>query len=191
MVFPIVAYGHPTLRKKAEEINKDYEGLDEFIDNMFTTMYETVGVGLAAPQVNRSIRLFVIDASVYADEHKETKDFKKVFINPTIIEENGEEDVFKESCLSLPNLSEYVSRKPKIKIQYYDQKFDQHTDEYDGILARVIQHEYDHLEGILYVDRLSNLTRTLMRRKLKDIETGRINPPYKMIFARKKKKSIK
>ncbi len=191
MVFPIAAYGHPVLKKKAEEIDKDYEGLNEFIEDMFTTMYETAGVGLAAPQVNRSICLFIIDAYPYAEEHEIAKDFKKVFINPAIIEKTGEEDVFKESCLSLPGLSEYVSRKPKIRIKYYDQNFDIHEEEYEGILARIMQHEYDHLEGILYVDRLSNLTRTLLRRKLREIETGKIDPPYKMIFAKNKKKVIK
>lgn len=188
MVLPITAYGHPVLKKRAEEIDKNYPDLQKLIEDMFETMYETVGVGLAAPQVNRSIRLFIVDATPYAEEDKHAENFKKVFINPEITEENGEEDLFKESCLSLPNLSEYVSRQPKIRIRYMDEDFNEHEEEYDGMVARIIQHEYDHLEGILYVDRLSNFTRTLLKRKLKDIETGKIDPPYKMLFANKKSK---
>lgn len=188
MIYPIVAYGHPVLKKKAKEIDKDYPDLKEFLENMFETMYETVGVGLAAPQVNKSIRIFVIDASPYVEEYPEAENFKQVFINPKIVEESGDDEDFKESCLSLPFLSEYVTRKKDIRIQYYDENFEFHEEEFTGILSRVIQHEYDHLEGMVYIDRLSSFTKTLMRRKLKDLEKGNVNPPYKMIFAPSKKR---
>ncbi|MCF8396824.1 MAG: peptide deformylase [Bacteroidales bacterium] len=187
MVYPIVAYGHPVLKKKAEEIDQDYPDLGQLIDDMYETMYETVGVGLAAPQINKSIRLFIIDTGPFAEDDPEVKAEKKVFINPKIIEQKGEDEDFKESCLSLPRLEEYVNRKNKVRIQYYDENFKFHDEEFDKIAARVIQHEYDHLEGILYVERVSNLAKTLLRGKLRDIEKGKIDPPYKMIFGPKKK----
>lgn len=187
MIYPVVAYGHPTLRKKAKEIDRDYPQLQEILKNMHETMYESVGVGLAAPQVNISIRLFIIDATPYHEEYPEAKEFKQIFINPQIIEETGEEWEYKEACLSLPNLAEYVARKPDIRIQYYDENFEYHDEKYTGVLGRIIQHEYDHLEGILFVDRINPLSRTLLRRKLNDIKTGKIDPAYKMIFAPRKK----
>ncbi|MDZ7741780.1 MAG: peptide deformylase [Bacteroidota bacterium] len=190
MVYPIVAYGHPILKKVAEEIDKDYPDLHKLIEDMYETMYETVGVGLAAPQINKSIRLFVINTQPFTDDDPEVKPLKKVFINPRIIEEKGEDEDFKESCLSLPRLAEYVTRKNKIRLQYYDENFEFHDEEFDNITARVIQHEYDHLEGILYVERVSNLAKTLLRSKLRDIEKGKIDPPYKMIFAPGKKKNL-
>lgn len=189
MIYPIVAYGHPTLKKRAEDISEDYPDLPQIIENMFETMYESVGVGLAAPQVNKSIRLFLVDATPYEEEHPEAKDFKKVFINPKIIEESGEEWEFKEACLSIPFIAEYVERKPKIRIQYYDENFKFHDEIYEGILARIIQHEYDHLEGVLFVEKINPLNKALIRRKLNEIKTGKVNPAYRMTFAPKKKKN--
>lgn len=189
MVLPIVAYGHPNLRKVSTEIDKDYEGLDELIEDMFETMYESDGVGLAAPQINKNIRLFIVDASPYEKDMPELRDFKKVFINPVIIEEEGNEWEFNEGCLSIPDIREEVVRKPNVRIQYYDRDFKFHDETFDGIAARIIQHEYDHLEGVLFVDRVSNLRKMLLKRKLNDISTGNISPGYKMIFpARKRKK---
>ncbi len=186
MALPIAAYGHPFLRRRATEISKDYPGLDDLIDNMFETMYESVGVGLAAPQVNKSIRLFVVDTSPYKEEYPEAADFKQVFINPTIVEETGKKWEYKEACLSFPGIAEYVSRKEKLKIQYYDREFEHHEAEYDGVLARVIQHEYDHLEGILFIDKINPLSRTLLRKKLNEIKSGKVETSYQMIFADKK-----
>ena len=189
MILPIVAYGHPTLRRVAEEIEEDHPGLQDLIDNMFETMYLSEGVGLAAPQVNHSIRLFIIDAAPYEHDHPELKGFKKVFINPYITEESGEEWAFNEGCLSIPEIREDVMRKPKIRIQYQDENFQEHDETYDGIIARIIQHEYDHLEATLFVDRISSLRKMLLRRKLSDISSGNIDAKYKMIFPAKKKKA--
>ena len=188
MVLPVTAYGHPVLRKISKEIDKDYPNLKELIDNMFETMYFSKGVGLAAPQVNLSICLFIVDASPFAEEMPETKDFKKVIINPKIVEEKGEEWIFNEGCLSVPDIREDISRKPNIHIQYYDENFEYHDKIYDGILARIIQHEYDHLKGILFIDRVSNLRKMLLKRRLSDISKGNIDVSYKMIFPIKKKK---
>ncbi len=189
MKLPIVAFGHPVLRKVSQEIEKDYPNLNELIDNMFETMYSSNGVGLAAPQVNLSIRLFIVDASPYGEEKPELKEFKKVFINAHIIEEEGEEWDFSEGCLSIPDIHEDVSRKPRIRIQYFDPDFNYHDERYEGIPARIIQHEYDHLDGILFVDRISSLRKMLLKRKLNDISTGNIDVSYKMIFPVKKKRS--
>ena len=188
MILPIVAYGHPTLRKIAGDIEPGHPGLDELIDNMFETMYQSEGVGLAAPQVNQSIRLFIIDASPYEQDHPEFKGFKKIFINPHIIEESGEEWAFNEGCLSVPEIREDVMRKPRIRIQYQDRDFNLYDEIYEGIPARIIQHEYDHLEATLFVDRISPLRKILLKRKLNDISAGNIEPKYKMIFPAKKKK---
>ncbi|MBK9291299.1 MAG: peptide deformylase [Bacteroidetes bacterium] len=182
MILPIVAYGHPTLKKVALDIQPDYPGLQQLISDMWETMYAAHGLGLAAPQVNKSIRLFVIDASPYADEYPELKDFKKVFINAHITSENGEEVRMSEGCLSIPGLSEEVSRKPEITITYVDENFVPHTETYAGFIARVIQHEYDHIDGVLYVDRLSPMRKMLLRNKLKDISEGRVDVDYRMIF---------
>ncbi len=188
MIYPIVAYGHPVLKKRAEEIDSDYPKLKEIIENMFESMQEAVGVGLAAPQVNLSIRLLLIDAESYGDEYPEAEGFKKVFINPEIIEENGEEWEFKEACLSVPGIAEFVSRKPNIKVRYQDENFNKVEEEYDGMIARIFQHEYDHLEGVLFVDRVSNLKKVLLKNKLKDIMTGKTKTSYKMILPPKKRK---
>ncbi|MCD4665795.1 MAG: peptide deformylase [Bacteroidales bacterium] len=187
MILPVVAYGHPLLRRVAKEIDKDYPGLNELIENMYETMYSSSGVGLAAPQINLSIRMFVLDASPFADEVPEAEGFKRVFINPYIIEEDGEEWSFNEGCLSIPEIREDVVRKPKIRIQYYDENFKFHDEQYDNVMARIIQHEYDHLNGILFVDRVSNIRKVLLKRKLLDISKGNISVDYKMIFPKKKK----
>ncbi len=187
MVLPILAYGHPTLRRISEDIEKDYPGLDELVEDMFDTMYLTSGVGLAAPQVGKSIRLFIVDASPFAEEVPEAKEFKKIFINAQIVEEKGEEWSFNEGCLSLPDIREDVIRKPGIRIQYYDENFEYHDDKFSKVMARIIQHEYDHLEGVLFVDRISNIRKMLLKRKLSDISKGNIDVDYKMIFPKKKK----
>ena len=188
MILPIVAYGHPTLRKIAVDIEPGHPGLEELIDSMFETMYQSEGVGLAAPQVNQSIRLFIVDASPYEKDNPEFKGFKKVFINPHIIEETGEEWSFNEGCLSVPEIREDVMRKPRIRIQYQDSAFNFYDEIYEGIPARIIQHEYDHLEATLFVDRISPLRKILLKRRLYDISTGNIEVSYKMIFPGKKKK---
>ena len=188
-MLPIVAYGHPTLRKISREIDKDYPGLNQLIEDMFDTMYTSIGVGLAAPQVNKSIRLFIMDATPYAEDYPDAKDFKKVFINPKIVEEDGKDWVFNEGCLSIPHIREDITRKSKVRIQYYDQEFNFHDETYSGVTGRIIQHEYDHLEGILFVDKTSPWKKTLLRRKLNDISRGNIEVSYKMIFPEKKKKS--
>lgn len=188
MIFPIVAYGHPNLRKTAVDIDKDYPDLQQFIADMFETMYASNGVGLAAPQVNRNIRLFVIDATPYADDFPGETELKKVFINARIVEETGEEWAFNEGCLSIPDIREDVLRKPDIKIEYYDENFVFHSHEVKGVLARVIQHEYDHLDGILFVDRINPLRKIIIKRKLSDITKGLVKIDYRMIFPMLKKK---
>lgn len=188
MILPIIAYGHPTLRKVAQEIDKDHPGLDDLIANMFDTLYAAEGIGLAAPQVNESVRLFIIDASPFGEEHPELKDFKKVFINPYITDETGEIWSYNEGCLSIPELREDVSRPSRLTITYYDRDFIFHEEVYDGITARIIQHEYDHIEGILFVDRVSSLRKVLLKKKLASITNGEVRPSYKMIFPGKKKK---
>jgi len=190
MMFPIVAYGHPVLRKKAVEIEPDFEGLPELIDDLLNSMYESDGLGLAAPQINKSIRLFVIDASPLAEKYPEAKNFKKVFVNPYIIDESGDEWAFKEGCLSIPDISEEVYRQPNIKLQYQDMEFNNYEENFGGVIARIIQHEYDHLEGVLFVDRINPLRKTLLKKKLNDITKGNINVDYKMIFPAAKKKKI-
>lgn len=188
MILPIVAYGHPTLKKVAEEIDQDYPGLDELISNMFETMYSAEGVGLAATQVNRGIRLFIVDASPFEEELPETDDLKKVFINPYILEEEGDEWSFNEGCLSVPKIREDILRKPNITIEYMDRDFNLIEEKYDGVMARVIQHEYDHLEGKIFVDRVNPLRKMLLKRRLHDISSGNIDVDYRMIFPLKSKK---
>lgn len=194
MILPIVAYGDPVLKKKAKEIDKDYPNLSGLLENMFETMYNAHGVGLAAPQIGLSIRLFLVDAEPFSEdeelseeEAKELKDFKKVFINATILEETGEEWVFTEGCLSIPDIREDVFRKERIKINYFDENFVEHTEIYDGLAARVIQHEYDHIEGILFTDKLSSLKKRLIKGKLANISKGKINSEYRMRFPSVKK----
>lgn len=190
MILPITAYGHPVLKKVAQDIDKDYPELEQFIKDMFETMYFAEGVGLAAPQVNKSIRVFVMDASHYADEIPEAKDFKKIFINAHITERSGDEKLVEEGCLSIPHIREEVWRKNDIRIEYYDENWQFHNETYSGMIARIIQHEYDHLDGVLFVDKVSMLRKTLLKRRLQDITTGNIKTDYKMIFPPLKKKRI-
>ncbi|WP_027418251.1 peptide deformylase [Crocinitomix catalasitica] len=196
MILPIVAYGSPILKKEAEEIEQNHEGLAQLIENMFETMYEASGVGLAAPQINQSIRVFIVDASPFAEvEEGEEPDpmaagldgFKKVFINPIIEEESGEEWAFAEGCLSIPKIREEVMRKPKIKISYYDQDWNYLEEEYEGYAARIIQHEYDHVDGILFTDHLSPLKKRMLKKKLINISKGEVDAPYRMKFPQIKK----
>ncbi|MCM8568172.1 peptide deformylase [Gramella jeungdoensis] len=194
MILPIVAYGDPVLKKKAKEIDKDYPKLEELIDNMWDTMYNAYGVGLAAPQVGLPIRLFLIDPAPFAEdeemdekEQEELKNMRKVFINPQIIEEEGEEWAFSEGCLSIPEIREDVFRQPDITIEYYDENFEKHTEKYSGLAARVIQHEYDHIEGILFTDKLSSLKKRLIKSKLANISKGKVQVDYKMRFPLAKK----
>jgi len=191
MILPVVAYGNPVLKKVGEEIDENYKDLDKLIANMFETMYEASGVGLAAPQINKSIRLFIIDASPFAEvEEGEEPDpmadgldgFKKVFINPIIEEESGEEWAFAEGCLSIPKIREDVMRKPNIKISYFDENWNFYEEEYDGYAARIIQHEYDHVEGVLFTDYLSPLKKRMLKKKLVNISKGDIDVPYRMKF---------
>ncbi|WP_127845089.1 peptide deformylase [Psychroflexus aestuariivivens] len=194
MILPIVAYGDPVLKKKAKEISEDYPNLQSLIDNMFETMYNASGVGLAAPQIGLPIRLFVVDAKPFAEDENLTeiekanlKDFKKVFINPTITSEAGVDWDFNEGCLSIPNINEDVFRKPNIEIEYYDENFKKHSLELSGLSARVVQHEYDHIEGILFTDHISSLKKRLIKSKLNNISKGKVNVGYRMKFPLAKK----
>lgn len=180
MIYPIVVYGSPVLRKVASEIDKDYPNLTKLIEDMFETMYASDGIGLAAPQIGKSIRLMVIDATSLAEEEPKLANFKKVFINPEIIKEEGAEWAFSEGCLSLPKIREDVVRKPNVHIQYYDENFEFHDEKWDGIAARIIQHEYDHLEGVLFVDHLSPLKKKLLKGKLNAISKGKVDANYKV-----------
>ncbi len=180
MKYPVTVYGDPLLRKKAKTIEKDHPKLDEIIENMWETMYYSDGVGLAAPQVGLSLRLFVIDASSGADEEPELAGFKKVFINPEIIETNGEEWTMNEGCLSLPEIREDVDRPDEVTIKYLDENFEEHLETYKGFAGRVIQHEYDHLEGVLFVDHLSPLRKRLLKGKLLAISKGKVRPHYRI-----------
>jgi len=188
MILPIHAYGDPVLRKKTVEIDKNYPDLSQLIKNMFETMYQAKGIGLAAPQVGLSISLFIVDASPFAEyeEYQEIKDrfvnFKRVFINSKILKREGELIKFNEGCLSIPDIHEDVKRPESITIEYYDEKWNKHTDTFDDVRARVIQHEYDHIKGILFTDMLSPLKKKLIQRKLTDISKGNIEVGYKMKF---------
>ncbi|MCO6500813.1 MAG: peptide deformylase [Vicingus serpentipes] len=184
MILPIVAYGDAVLRKETEEIDKDYPDLDILIDDMFETMYAAKGVGLAAPQIGLPIRLFIIDASGFNEEgeHPELADFKRVFINPVIIEENGTPWKFEEGCLSIPGIREEVNRKPNVVIEYYNEKFELVEEKLDGLAARIIQHEYDHIEATLFTDRINPLRKRLIKGKLNDIAKGNVKVGYRMKF---------
>ncbi len=187
-MLPITAYGHPTLKKVGEEIDKDYPTLEKLIEEMFETMYHSKGVGLAAQQINKAIRLFIIDASLYGDDYEEAKDFKKVFINAKITSFEGDDWEVEEGCLSVPGINEFVKRKSIVKITYQDENFKKHEETYDGMLSRIIQHEYDHTEGVVFVERLPQLKKMLLKRKLNDISSGKSPADYKMIYPRKKGK---
>ncbi len=195
MILPIVAYGDPVLRKQCKDISKTYPNLDALLENMYETMYGANGVGLAAPQIGLPIRVFLVDASPFADkdqmdaqEFTQVEGFKKTFINPTILEEKGEEFAFNEGCLSIPDVREDVYRKPDITIEYYDENFTKHTQNYTGIIARIIQHEYDHIQGILFTDKLSSLKKRILKGRLTSISKGKTTVDYRMRFPNAKKK---
>lgn len=186
MVYPIVAYGHPVLKKRSAEIDKNYPDLQQVIADMYETMYFSQGVGLAAPQINLPIRLFITDGTPFKNEEPGVENFKKVFINPTIINEVGDEWIFNEGCLSIPGIREDVERKSEVHLKYLDENFLEHDEIFNGIAARIIQHEYDHIEGILFIDRLSPFKKRLLKGKLNDISAGRVDVEYKMKFGVKK-----
>jgi len=188
MILPIVAYGNSILKKVSVDIDKDYPDLEKLISDMFETMYHTEGVGLAAPQINKSIRLFVVDATPFGRDYPEAVGFRKVFINPVITEFSGDDVPFTEGCLSLPNLYEEVVRKDKIHIEYLDENFVAHEEDLSGIRSRVVQHEYDHLEGHVHVDRISQLRKIMIKGRLRDIAEGKVSVDYRMIFANQRKR---
>ena len=195
MILPVVAYGHPVLREVAKDISPDYPSLPKLIEDMWETMYASNGVGLAAPQIAKSIRLFVVDSSqIFSnmddDEKKDTAypdapGIKQAFINAHIVEEAGDDWAYNEGCLSIPKIREDVYRAEEVTLEYMDEAFEKHTKTFDGITARVILHEYDHIEGKLFIDHLSPLKRKLLGRKLNDISKGSIKVDYKMLFPKK------
>jgi peptide deformylase len=184
MIYPIVAYGSPVLKTRAHEIEKDFVNLPELIVDMFETMYHAQGVGLAAPQIGLGIRIFVIDAGPM-EEDEGGEEFKKVFINPIKVTEEGEEWAFEEGCLSIPGIREDIYRNDRIRIKYLDENWIEHEETFDGIKARIIQHEYDHLEGILFTDKLNPIKKRLLRAKLNNIIKGNVKVEYRMKFAKK------
>jgi len=179
MILPVYVVGSPVLRKVAEDIDASYPDLQGLISNMFDTMSFSDGVGLAAPQIGKSIRLFVIDASPMAEDYPDLKDFKRVFLNAHITERFGEPWYFNEGCLSIPNLRENVLREESIRIHYVDENFLPHEEVFSGIAARVIQHEYDHLEGILFIDKLAQIRKRMVQGKIAAITKGRFSASYK------------
>ena len=194
MILPIVAYGDPVLRKVGKEIDEDYPKLDELIVNMRETMKNAQGVGLAAPHIGKDIRLFLIDASPFSEneeleeaERNFLKNFNKTFINAQIIEEEGEEWAFNEGCLSIPNINEDVFRNEMIHIEYLDENFEKKKETLSGLAARIFQHEYDHIEGILFTDKLSSLKKRLLKKKLENISKGKVDVDYRMKFPNQKK----
>jgi len=193
MILPIIGYGDPVLRKMCEAITPDYPHLKQIIADMYETMYNAYGVGLAAPQVGLAIRLFVIDTAPFGEDEDLSKEeqtllknFKRTFINAKMIKEEGEEWGFNEGCLSIPEVREDVYRNETITLQYHDEDFNTKTEVFDGLIARVIQHEYDHTEGILFTDRISSLKKQLIKKKLQNIMEGKARPDYKMKFVAKK-----
>ena len=195
MILPIVAYGDPVLRKMGVDIDKEYPNLDELIENMKETMINARGVGLAAPQIGKAIRLFIVDTSPFGEDEdlsdKEREylgNFKKVFINAKILKEEGDEWAFNEGCLSIPNITEDVFRQEKITLEYFDENFEKHIEVIDGMAARVIQHEYDHIEGVLFIDKIASLTKRLIKKRLENISKGLVNTDYKMKFFTVKKR---
>lgn len=184
MTYPIVVYGDPVLRQRAKEIEPGTD-VKQLVADMFDTMHEAQGIGLAAPQIGKSIRLFVVDGTALQQDDEESEPgmdtFKKVFINPILLEETGEPWAFEEGCLSIPNIRENITRKAKVRIRYYDEHWNQHEEEFDGMKARIIQHEYDHLEGRLFIDYLSPLKKRMLKGKLNDISRGLVNTEYRIL----------
>jgi len=190
MIYPIVVYGDPVLRQRAKDI-KEGTDLTQLIQDMYETMYLAKGIGLAASQIGKAIRLFVVDGSALKAEDDEARGenmegFKKAFVNPVILVEDGEPWEFEEGCLSIPNIREKISRKEKLKIRYYDEQWNVHEEEYDGIKARIIQHEYDHLEGKLFIDYLTPLKKRMLKGKLSDISRGEVDTEYRTLAPLKK-----
>ena len=187
MVLPVYVYGMSVLRKISSDIPEDFEGLGQMIEDLFETMRASEGIGLAAPQVGKSLRIFVVDTSPIAEDkgEPELKDFKKVFINPYILEEWGDPWSFEEGCLSLPQIREEVSRPDHVRIEYFDEHWNLLEEEYDGIRARVIQHEYDHLDGKLFVDKINPIRRKLLTPRLNAISHGKVDCDYKIIYPKK------
>ncbi len=181
MIYPIHLYGHPILRKESKEISPEYPQLKTLIDDMFATLTKAGGVGLAAPQIGLAIRLFIIDLDPFKDEHPEYKGVKKVLINPEFLEKSEETEIIEEGCLSLPEINEKVERPRRIKIRYYDEHFKEHIEEHDGWMARVIQHEYDHIDTHLFIDHISPLRRRMIKGKLNAIQKRKVNAKYKTI----------
>ncbi len=179
MLLPIYLYGQPVLRKIAANIDKDFPNFEELLANMWETMTKADGVGLAAPQIGQSIRLFVIDGSGFADKDPSMKEFRKSFINAQMLDESGEDNTFNEGCLSVPSIREDVVRKSKIKIRYQDENFNEYEEEFDGLKARIIQHEYDHLQGKLLIDHINPLKRRMLQGKLNNISKGKVTCDYK------------
>ncbi len=192
MILPIVAYGSPVLRKVANDITPEYEGLNKLLDDMWETMYNSNGVGLAAPQINKSIRLFVMDSQQIFENQEDNEKgmypdepgFKGVFINAKIIELSGEKWSYNEGCLSIPKVREDIMRHQSVTLEYLDEQFNNHTRTFNGLTARIILHEFDHIEGKLFIDHITPLKRTLLKRKLDDITKGKINIDYRMLFAK-------
>ncbi|PIQ16100.1 MAG: peptide deformylase [Flavobacteriales bacterium CG18_big_fil_WC_8_21_14_2_50_32_9] len=184
MILPIIAYGDPVLRKEGEEIDANYPDLKKLISDMFETMENSKGVGLAAPQVGLPIRLFIADTSGFNEDgdQPELDDFRRVFINPILIEESGKEWKFEEGCLSIPGIREEVSRKPNLIIEYYNENFELIEEKLDGLAARVVQHEYDHIEGVLFIDKINPLKKQLIKGKLNAIIKGEVKVNYRMKF---------
>lgn len=195
MILPIVAYGDPVLRKVGTEITADYPNLEQLIADMKETMYNASGVGLAAPQIGKAIRLFVIDATPFSEDEELSEEersylsnFKKVFINAKILKEEGDEWPFTEGCLSIPNINEDVFRQETVTLEYLDENFEKHTEVIKGLAARVVQHEYDHIEGILFTDKISSLKKRLIKKKLENISNGKVQADYRMRFPNLKRK---
>jgi peptide deformylase len=184
MIYPVYIYGHPVLRRKSDDIDQDYKGLDDFIKSMFDTMYKAEGVGLAAPQLGKNIRIFIVDGTPYEEDEPELLGFRKVFINAHIVERDGEVVPMNEGCLSIPELREDVDRESRIRIQYYDENWEYHDEVMEGFRARIIQHEYDHLDGILFTDKVSPIRRRLLKGKLSGLSKGKFDVGYKTLLAR-------
>lgn len=178
MIYPIVVYGNPVLKKRARDIEKGELDVKQLAEDMFETMEAASGVGLAAPQIGKGLRMFVVDGTPMDD--KDMEGFRKAFINPEMIEELGEEWQYEEGCLSIPHIRENVSRQERLKIRYFDEDWVQHEEEYDGVKARIIQHEYDHIEGILFTDKLTPLKRRLLKGKLQNISKGKVKADYRI-----------
>lgn len=186
MILPIYAYGEPVLRQEGKEISADYPKLKELIANMFETMYASHGVGLAAPQIGLPIRLFIVDGAPFAEEDPQLEGFKRVFINAYIIDESGEPWEFEEGCLSIPTIREKVKRHETITLEYMDENFQLKEETFNGLAARIIQHEHDHTDGVLFVDHINQFRRSLLAKKLNDISRGKVDADYRMRFPKKR-----